>query len=213
MSKILILGTNGEIVQALVDNILLKSSAEMVIYDQVPKIQVTAPERQQLVLGSLTDQVALKEAMVGVNVVYLNRLLNENEVRAVVSAMKVARVKRLVVNSIVGYYGEVTGDFGIWNTKQLGMGAIARMRRCANAIERSGLDWTILRFTWTYNDDNNEDYCFVDKNEDFNLVQITSQAAGLALYKVICDQTNYFAKKNLGVGEPGMVGAKPDFYL
>ena len=66
--------------------------------------------------------------------------------------MDAAGVKRLIFVASLGIYDEVPGKFGAWNRSQIGA-YLPPFRRAANAIEASGLDYTILRPAWLTDND------------------------------------------------------------
>ena len=215
MTKVLILGDTNPITAGLRDSILVNTTDDVVIYDHLvaAKVQVSAPERETLIDGRLIDEAKLVEAMAGVDVVYLNKMLQLNEVRTVIAAMKAAHVNRLIATTVVGIYGETGGDFGVWNIKQLGAPAIGRLRRCADAVERSGLDYTILRYTWLYEESDNDKFVMVPQNQKFMLAQLSREGLIKGIMEVLTDTSGTYIKANYGIGEPGTIQEKPFFYM
>lgn len=213
MTKVLILGDTNSVTEGVRDEMLVHSKFDVVVYDQFidSKMQVTAPGRETLIDGRLDDKDKLVQAMDGVDIVFLNSMMNRNETQTVVSAMKEAGVKRIVAATVVGIYGETGGDFSIWNMRKLGAAAIGRLRRAADVVERSGLDYTILRYTWIYEDIDNEKYVMVPMKQKFMLAQVPRGGVVKAVAEVLKNDGNYI-RQNLGIGEPGTIQEKPDFY-
>lgn len=137
---------------------------------------------------------------------------NMEEIRTIVSAMKEAGVKKLIAASILGIYGEVPGAFGEWNRSMVGDSPTKERRVTADYIEASGLDYTILRLTWLYNQVGNYDYEVTQKDESFKGAQVTRQAVAQLIVDIVKDTTGKFKKTSLGVGEPNTDYAKPSFY-
>ncbi len=65
----------------------------------------------------------------------------------------------------LGIYQEVPGTFGEWNEAIIGEDP-KRHRRAADAIEASGLDYTILRPAWL-TDEDEMDYKTTGRDEPF----------------------------------------------
>ncbi len=61
--------------------------------------------------------------------------------------MRASGVKRLIFVLSLGIYDEIPGRFGEWNHEITGE-PLKYYRRAADAIEASGLDFTILRPAW-----------------------------------------------------------------
>ena len=72
-------------------------------------------------------------------------------------------MKRLLFVASLGIYDEVPGKFGEWNRHEIGA-YLPPFRRAADAIEASGLDYTILRPAWL-TDEDEVDYETTERNE------------------------------------------------
>jgi uncharacterized protein YbjT (DUF2867 family) len=70
----------------------------------------------------------------------------------IVESMRAAGVQCLIFISSLGIYDEVPGAFGEWNRRQIGP-VLGPYRAAADAVEGSGLDYTILRPAWLTNAD------------------------------------------------------------
>jgi uncharacterized protein YbjT (DUF2867 family) len=176
--------------------------------------QLWAPNvKRSLTVVFFTDAEALDKALEGVDAVYLNAATGDMTViNSVVAAMKKAGVRKLIAASILGIYDEVPGAFGEWNRRMVGVGPTRERRVAADFIEQSGLDYTILRLTWLYNEDGNVSYKLTQKDEPFEGAQITRQAVAQLLVNIIKDTSNQYTNTSLGVGEPNTNFDKPSFY-
>ncbi len=99
--------------------------------------------------------------------VYANLTEEDLDIQAnsVIAAMKACDVKRLIFVLSLGIYDEVPGKFGEWNNAVIGE-PLKPFRRAADAIEASGLEYTILRPAWL-TDEDIIDYELTSRNEPF----------------------------------------------
>ncbi len=74
----------------------------------------------------------------------------------VVSVMNASRVNRLIVATGLGIENEVSGKFGQWNRQM--MGNNRNLIDAAEVIKHSGLNFTLMRMAWLYDQPNNERY-------------------------------------------------------
>lgn len=212
--KILILGAAGEIGRLFTDYLLEQTGHELVLYARNAdrRLKIKAPNRETLVSGDFLDYALLVEAMKNVDFIYLNDMNNKGGVRNVVNAMKETGVTRIAVASILDIYDEVPGAFGAWNRRMLGENGIRLHKETAALVEIPELDYTILRLTWLYNQEGNQDYLLTSKGEPFKGAQVTRQAVAQLMVDIIEDASGKYIQKSLGVGEPDTDWDKPSFY-
>jgi hypothetical protein len=148
--------------------------------------------------------------MSGVDVVYLNDMSDAQATKSVVSSMDEAGVKRLIGATVLGIYDEVAGAFGRWNDAMVGSSA-PLYKSAAKVVEDSDLKYTLLRLTWLYNQEGNEDYTLTLKGEPFVGAQVTRQAVAHLIMNLLVDNTKYIYE-SLGVSEPNTDMEKPSFY-
>jgi nucleoside-diphosphate-sugar epimerase len=175
------------------------------------RIPVTDSSRVKVIDGDYTNNFLVKEAIKGIDLVYLNDMNDEKGVQTVVEAMEEVGVKKLIVASILSIYDEVPGAFGKWNESMVGRAGINLHKRTAATVENSSLDYTILRLTWLYNQKGNNSYQLTQKGEPFQGAQVTREAVAQLILDII-EEPKKYAKKSLGVGEPNTNWAKPSFY-
>lgn len=213
--KILILGAAGQIPRYLTPLLLEQTDAEIVHYARRATQRITATDtvRETVIDGDFIDAETLKNAMQDVDIVYMNEATGDVEVlESIVSTMNEAGAKKLILASILGLYGEVARAFGEWNRQMVGDGPTEERRVTADYIEKSGIDYTILRLTWLYNQDSNYDYEVTQKDEPFKGAQVTRQAVAQLIVDIVKDTSGEFRDKSLGVGEPNTDFDKPSFY-
>lgn len=214
--KILILGAAGQVARMVESNIISETEADLVLYarNASKRIDLLDATREITIEGDFTNSAALAEAMVGVDAVYLNDMGNPEAVGKILTAMKDAMVKKFIGATILGIYDEVAGAFRKWNQQMLGGSPRYQAQKdSAKLVEDSGLDYTLLRLTWLYNQAGNQAYAYTVKGEPFVGAQVTRQGVARLVSDILESNDNRFSQQSLGVFEPGSEKmAKPSFY-
>lgn len=211
MTNILILGASGQIAQwvvkALANN---KNLRQTLLLRDAKKLTSQEPANAQVVIGNVLDKKLLKSAMTGQDIVYANLtgVDLDKQALAVIAAMQAAGVKRLVFVLSLGIYDEVPGKFGEWNNAIIGED-LKPFRRAADAIEQSGLQYTILRPAWLMDEDE-VDYETTAKGQAFHGTVVSRKSVADLVAKVI-ESPELHVGENLGVNKPGSDGDKPYF--
>lgn len=212
--RILILGAAGKIGR-LLTGLLAQTPHSLVLYarNANARLKEKKSERVKIVDGDFRDRDALIGAMDGVDIVYINDMGDDRSTRTIIEAMKKTGVKRVIGASILGIYDEVPGEFGRWNKRMIGSSPRMQSQiNSARAIEDSGLDYTLLRLTWLYDQKDNQDYVLTEKGDPFRNTQVTREAVAQVIIDVIMAGDGRFMGKSLGVGEPDTEWDKPSFY-
>lgn len=214
--KFLILGAAGQIAEKLTDILLKETDHDVVLYARNGKqrISVSDSNREEVIEGDFLDTDLLSEAMKNVDAVYLNDMGNTKAVENIVEAMKAHGVQRLIGAAILGIYDEVVGEFGKWNERMIGSSPRMQAQKdSAKVVEDSGLDYTLLRLTWLYNQTGNEKYALTSKDEPFVGAQVTREAVARLIVDLLLSQDSRYLGASLGVYEPGTEELpKPSFY-
>lgn len=160
MTRVLILGANGQLARNTTALFLQRTDAELTLYlRRSSRLQNPDPKRVKIVEGDVLDAAALRAAMPGHDVVYANLSgAMAQQAQAIVSAMRARGLKRLIFISSMGIYGEVPGEKY--------RSVLDPYRDSAAVIEASDLDWTILRPGW-FTHDEGIDYRVTQKGEPF----------------------------------------------
>ena len=160
MTRILILGANGQLARNTTKVFLNKTDARLTLYLRgAARLNNPAPGRVTIAEGDVLDDGKLRAAMLGQDVVYANLAGDmARQAQAVVMAMHAARLKRLIFISSMGIYSEVPGERY--------RGVLDPYRDSAAVIEASDLDYTILRPGW-FTSDAAVDYRLTQKGEPF----------------------------------------------
>lgn len=142
MTRIIILGANGQLARNTIPVLLQHKGIELTLYlRRAQRITNPDPARVKVIEGDVLDRVALEAAMQGQDVVYAN-LAGEMALQAgsIIAAMNAVGLKRLIFISSMGIYGEVPGEPY--------RSILDPYRDSAALIEASDLDYTILRPGW-----------------------------------------------------------------
>jgi uncharacterized protein YbjT (DUF2867 family) len=160
MTRILILGANGQLARNTTAFLLERTSARLTLYlRRARRLRNPDPERVNIVEGDVLDRVRLEAAMAGQDVVYANLAGPlAQQARVIVEAMKATGLKRLIFISSMGIYDEVPGE----NYRSV----LDPYRDAAAIVEASDLDYTVLRPGW-FTRDGAIDYRLTQKGEPF----------------------------------------------
>lgn len=211
IQKVLVLGASGQIARHVIDQLAGKPTVIQTLFARQPvKIHKPHPANSRIIMGDVLNHAALEQAMVGQDVIYAN-LTGEDldlQAKAVIAAMKATGVRRLIFVLSLGIYDEVPGKFGEWNNAIIGE-PLRPFRRAADAIEASGLDYTILRPAWL-TDEDTIDYELTTRNEPFKGTVVSRKSVAVLIADMI-DKPEKHIGENIGVNQPGTDGDKPYF--
>lgn len=211
MKNVLILGATGQIASWVVRGLGQLSGVQQTLLLRDPrKLSGAEPDNARVVIGNVLDQELLREVMAGQDIVYANLSGDdlEEQARSVINAMQTSKVKRLIFVLSLGIYDEIPGKFGQWNHEVIGE-PLKYYRRAADAIEASGLDFTILRPAWL-TDEDEVDYETTGKDEPFKGTVVSRRSVGDLVIQLIRNPGLHVGA-NLGVNKPGSDGDKPYF--
>lgn len=211
MNNVLILGASGQIAKWVVEALADRPDMALTLLVRDPKKLTGAePGNARVVTGSALDKKLLEQAMAGQDIVYANLTGDDldEQAKTVIAAMQAARVKRLIFVLSLGIYDEVPGKFGAWNRATIGE-ELKPFRRAADAIEASGVQYTLLRPAWL-TDEDEVDYELTSKGEPFKGTVVSRKSVGELIAKVI-KSPDLHVGANLGINKPNTDGDKPYF--
>ncbi|MGM0241065.1 NAD(P)H-binding protein [Enterococcus sp. AZ103] len=211
--KIIILGAAGQIARMLTTRLIQESDAELVLYARNATNRLKNPDenRVKIVDGDFNEEAKLVEAMKGADFIYLNDMNSPEATEVIVKAAEQAGQPFLIGATILGIYDEVAGPFGKWNARMVGQTGTNRHKKSAQIFEKSGLDYSLLRLTWLYNEVGNLNYMITQKGEPFIGAQVSREAVTQLILDIVSDPNKY-RKTSFGVSEPDTDFAKPSFY-
>ncbi len=148
MKKVLVLGAGGAIAKHAVEFLTENKDIELTLFAR-NKSQLQEFESSAKILeGDVLNENDLTEAIKGQDIVYANLSGPVDKMaKEIVNVMDKENVKRLIFVTSLGIYKEVAGKFGEWNEKMIGNDLIP-YRKAADVIEKSDLDYTLVRLSW-----------------------------------------------------------------
>lgn len=191
MKNILILGANGGLAQTVIPVLLENPELILTLVSRnIRRLQTFANERVNVVQADVMDLPQLESLMQGQDVVYANLAGNlEAMAENIVQAMNRANVKRLIWISSMGIYGETGEDHGA---------ILEPYRRSAQVVEKSRLDYTIIRPAW-FTDGHEIDYQLTRKGEPFQGRQVSKRSIAHLIAKLI-ERPEFSIRESLGIG-------------
>lgn len=211
MKRVLILGASGQIAQWVVKALAGDPGVEQTLLLRDPqRLTGQEPANARVVIGNVLDKKLLRQAMAGQHIVYANLTGDDldQQAHAVIAAMQAEDVPRLVFVLSLGIYDEVPGKFGAWNRATIGED-LKPFRRAADAIEASGLNYTLVRPAWLMDEDE-VDYELTSKGQPFNGTVVSRRSVADLIARIIANPALH-AGESLGVNKPGSEGDKPYF--
>jgi uncharacterized protein YbjT (DUF2867 family) len=160
VTRLLILGANGQLARHATDVFLRTTEVMLTLYlRRASRLKNPDPTRVRIIEGDVLDARALTSAMNDQDAVYANLAGDmKRQAENTVQSMHAAGVKRLIFISSMGIYGEVPGERY--------RSVLDPYRDSAAVIESSDLDYTVLRPGWfTHEEEIN--YQITQKGEPF----------------------------------------------
>ncbi len=191
MTRILILGANGQLARNTTPFFLDRTDAHLTLYlRRASRLKNLDPRRVTVVEGDVLDRKTLMAAMHGQDVVYANLAGDmAPQARAIVDAMHAAGLKRLIFISSMGIYGEVPGEKY--------RSVLDPYRDSAAIVEASDLDYTVLRPGW-FTQDAKIDYRITQKGAPFQGHDVSLNSLSDLIVKLASSPTLH-ARSSLGV--------------
>jgi len=210
MTKILIVGAHGQTARIVTDQLLENSEIDLKLFlrDSDRLNQYQNNPRVELIDGYVLDTDALAAQMNDIDLVYSN-VGGQNladQAASIIKAMDQAGQKRLIFISSLGAYHEVPGKFGEWNESAIAA-FLPGFRESAEMIEKSDLDYTMIRPAWMDNNDE-IDYETTQKNEPFKGTEVSRKSIADFVIKLINDPSKHIGE-SVGLNKPNTDGDKP----
>lgn len=211
MTHVLVLGAGGQIAQWVIRALAHEADLKLTLFLRHAGRLQSPPANAQVVQADVLDAAALAQAMAGQSLVYANLTGDDldNQAEAVIAAMRSAGVKRLIFVLSLGIYDELPGKFQQWNKRMIGEELIP-FRHAADAIEASGLDYTLLRPAWL-TDIDEVNYETTDKGQTFKGTEVSRRSVADLIVRII-RAPELHLHGSVGINKPGTDGDKPSFY-
>ncbi|HDX4306356.1 TPA: NAD(P)H-binding protein [Escherichia coli] len=160
MTKVLILGAAGSLARVTTQYFIENTDAELKLYlRNANRLKKSISRRVSLIEGDVLNKYELINALQDIDVVYANLSGDlKSQAQSIISAMNTVGIRRLIFISSMGIYDEVPRE-------QYGS-ILDPYRDSAALIEKSDLDYTIIRPGW-FTNDNIINYVITHKGEPF----------------------------------------------
>jgi len=193
MTRILILGANGQLARHTTGVFLRTTAAALTLYlRRAARLPNPDPQRVRIIEADVLDVPALTAAMKGHDVVYANLAgAMKQQAAAIIEAMHAAGLKRLIFISSMGIYGEVPGEHY--------RAVLDPYRDAAAAVESSDLDYTVLRPGW-FTRDAAIGYQLTQKGEPFKGHEVSLNSLSDLIVK-LATTPDLHVRRSLGVSQ------------
>lgn len=215
MTKVLILGANGQIAR-IVEQRLLKEqpNAELTLFFRNSQRLADLADNKNVTIvdGDITDYDAINAVMKGQDVVYIAMVDHTKDnviTKNVIKSMKENGVDRIIESSLLGLYHEVPGEFGRWNDEMVQSGLAAAIN-ADKLLSESGLTYTTLRFPWL-NDRNEVKYTITHRDDQYVGVSGSRQSMADVIVKIIADP-EYLKNDSVGIADADTQGEDRPVY-
>lgn len=145
MKKVLIIGASGSLASVVIEELKKQNDVELTLFAR-SKNRISNSENTTIIEGDATNFEAVKNAVSGQDIVYVNLAGNLNTMsKNIVKAMQEKNVKRIIAISSIGIFDTPLKP------------VLKPYRALSDNIENSNLDYTILRPDW-FTNGNEVDY-------------------------------------------------------
>ncbi|GEO47004.1 NAD(P)H-binding protein [Companilactobacillus kimchii] len=215
MTKVLILGANGQIARIVEERLLKEQSdVELTLFLRNSQRLADLDDNKNVTLvdGDIADYDAVNAAMKGQDVVYIAMVDHTKDnviTNNVIKSMKENNVDRIIESSLLGLYHEVPGEFGRWNDEMVQSGLAAAIN-ADKLLSESGLTYTTLRFPWL-NDRDEVKYTITHRNDQYVGVSGSRQSMADVIVKIIADP-EYLKNDSVGIADVDTQGENRPVY-
>ncbi len=209
-TKVLVLGAGGAIAKHVIEFLIPNKNISLTLLARNADHVKEFTSSSNIILGDVLNQDDLTAAIKESDIVYANLAGQVDKMAsAIVSTMEANAKKRLIFVTSLGIYDEVAGKFGEWNNRIIGS-ELVRYSKAAQIIEKSSLDYTIVRPSWL-TDKNETDYETTQKGVPFIGTEVARKAVAAYIANII-QHPEKDVQASVGVNKPGIYGDKPSFY-
>ncbi|WP_295717983.1 NAD(P)H-binding protein [Mucilaginibacter sp.] len=190
MKKILIMGASGSLAQYVVEAAKQLENVALTLFARDKnRLSKRNINNCTIIQGDATDYNDVKNAVSGQDLIYVN-LAGDLEVmtKNIVKAMQENGVKRIIAISSIGIYDTPLKP------------VLGPYLKLADAIEKSGLVYTILRPDW-FTNANEVDYSLTHKGEP-EIGAAISRKSIAAFITTIFKDPELHKNENLGISKP-----------
>lgn len=215
MTKVLILGANGQVARIVEKRILNEQKdVELTLFlRNSGRLDSLKDEKNVTIIdGDISKYDDVNNAMKGQDIAYIATVDHTSDniiTKNVVNAAKENNVSRVIETNIMGIYNEIPGEFGRWSYEQVKSGLPAAINS-DKILSESGLPYTTLRFPWL-NDRDEVKYLITHKNEEGIGVSGSRQSMADVIVKIIADP-EYLKNDSVGIADADTQGENRPVY-
>lgn len=215
MTKVLILGANGQVARIVEKRILNEQKdVELTLFlRNSGRLDSLKDEKNVTIIdGDISKYDDVNNAMKGQDIAYIATVDHTNDniiTKNVVNAAKENNVSRVIETNIMGIYNEIPGEFGRWSYEQVKSGLPAAISS-DKILSESGLPYTTLRFPWL-NDRDEVKYLITHKDEEGIGVSGSRQSMADVIVKIIADP-EYLKNDSVGIADAETQGENRPVY-
>lgn len=215
MTKVLILGANGQVARIVEKRILNEQKdVELTLFlRNSGRLDSLKDEKNVTIIdGDISKYDDVNNVMKGQDIAYIAAVDHTSDniiTKNVVNAAKENNVSRVIETNIMGIYNEIPGEFGRWSYEQVKSGLPAAINS-DKILSESGLSYTTLRFPWL-NDRDEVKYLITHKDEEGIGVSGSRQSMADVIVKIIADP-EYLKNDSVGIADAETQGENRPVY-
>ncbi|MGC4029326.1 MAG: SDR family oxidoreductase [Steroidobacteraceae bacterium] len=213
MKRVVLLGASGYTAREIIPRLLEQDDVELTLFARraAGRLRDLRGERVRVFEGDAQDTDALKEAIKGQDIVVsaMGGMDLGDLTQRVVEVMEDLGVRRIIAISAGGIYDELPEPFNAWDKSIVGATRPANLKT-AKVIEKSSLDYTILRPVWLTNKPV-EDVELTRKGETFKGTETSRASLGRFVADLVKHPERH-VNEDLGISQPHTDGDKPAAY-
>lgn len=190
MKKVIVIGASGSLAKSVIEAVKPLESIQLTLFlRNKSRISKELSNDCEIFEGDALKFDDIKKAVSGQDIVYVNLEGNlESMTENIVKAMQELGVKRIIAISSIGIYETPLKP------------VLVPYRKLADIIEKSGLDYTILRPDWFTNIDE-VDYTLTQKDQPETGSAISRKSIADFVSKLV-NYPNLYVNENLGISKP-----------
>lgn len=191
MTKVTIIGATGSLGRAATQVLLEETDADLTLFSRSAN-RLADHARVTKIAAAVSDKPALERAVQGADVVFVALSGNlPSMISEIITAMQTVGSKRIIFISSYGIYGELPGQEGRV------AGILQPYRKAADILEKSDLEYTVLRPGW-FDNSSNRSYDLIPKGEVIHGNNI-SRLAIADFVKEVALHPDQYVNENFGI--------------
>jgi len=212
MKRVLLLGANGHTAREIIARLLKQDDVALTLFARNARhLSSFKGERVHVVEGDARHLDDLKKAIEGQDIVVsaMGGMDLGDLTEGVVRVMEALGVRRIIAISAGGIYDELPEPFNTWDKDMVGYTRPTN-RKTAEVIEKSSLDYTVLRPVWLTNKPT-EAVELTRKGETFKGTETSRASLGRFIANLV-EHPDRHVDEDLGISQPHTDGDRPAAY-